>query len=1142
MACYYGLKLYIYNEINQKLDHKIAFKDLELRIFPLALNVRNLKDFKIRDKNIISFREINAEIPFNSIFAKKKTVNLYILEPKIIFDKTLFKKDKPMVSSKAFKINQVNIVDGELTYDTPKLYVYLFRFNLKSYPQEKGVMYRLTSPHLKAIFPLSGQEVKVEGQVSSEFKEQENIWKIGKFYWETQYARVSLNGKIYKGGRMALSAYIQGSARQILDPLLKEFSIREFMYGDARIRRNEKGLVAIEGKFFSNSFTCAGEAFNDLNGTINWDNRSNRITVNGYLYGDDLKTYLRVEAKKKKITISTRNASGAKLTRMINLYNAVPLGGNLKEGQISITGSIINGTVQMEKKTDPAASFKLGEFNAGGQVTFNYNTKKKEVEFSARGLQTEIGTITALTGRFTPKKRTQLRLDLESAIKDCTLLDKYTRFYINMPLDNWNLTEGNGTLALHLQKIDGQFYIDGDLLVHDLYSCGEKLETLTGRINTRANITRGTFVARDKDLKGEAALVLDSEAGNYRIDFTHINGEAKKLLNILELDLELTGRMKGNFVYSSNYASAPSPSSSPFLTGTFQADRINFYDFIFENISADLEYLENPETVSIKNIKTQYMTGSGAAEVYINYTDQQFDVSGKITGMDLQRMHNQFTGKADFTFSGRGQFDRDPITFDYRSGDIYFYADQSFTLNGSGKIFTDFSDYRLETRGQVLNKNSSSPFTLRLNQVNSQYSGDFQADITDINLLIPWGNNKGNLKVDGQITTGSDGALSAEGHADFSGEYLSFPNFPHTVDQFSGDLIFKDLNLTLRSLRGTLGDGPIESSGYLNIRNNQVEQLLLNLTGKNMNVHLIDRTGFTMDAELTLRLVGNKLLLSGTLDALSGIWEREVDEGVSFSTNPNLSASGSTVLDMLTLDLTLKGKENIQVRNSLGEIQAGFDLRLTGNLDFPVLTGVIDSRAGHINFSGKQFDLVKGKMIFNNKFTIDPLVDIESEAFIKNYRIKFVINGVSSKLKPELQSSPPLPTRDILTLIAVGELFRRPTSTELSSQIGTGTTDLIASELTEQIQKQTKKIFGDYLLRIDPYISNITGASLEDTSRLIVGKEISKDFLIVYSTNFSTHRQQVIYVHYQLTPALSLIGMRNEEGRLSIELRFRKRR
>jgi hypothetical protein len=142
-------------------------------------------------------------------------------------------------------------------------------------------------------------------------------------------------------------------------------------------------------------------------------------------------------------------------------------------------------------------------------------------------------------------------------------------------------------------------------------------------------------------------------------------------------------------------------------------------------------------------------------------------------------------------------------------------------------------------------------------------------------------------------------------------------------------------------------------------------------------------------------------------------------------------------------------------------------------------------------------------------------------------------------LKADLQSSPPLPTRDIFTLISVGELFRRPTSSELTNQVGPGAAGLIASELTEQIKKRTKKILGDYVLTIDPNISNISGAT--DTSRLIVGKEILRDFLIVYSTNFSTQRQEVVYVQYQLSPTISLIGMRNEEG-FSIDLRFRKRK
>jgi len=273
----------------------------------------------------------------------------------------------------------------------------------------------------------------------------------------------------------------------------------------------------------------------------------------------------------------------------------------------------------------------------------------------------------------------------------------------------------------------------------------------------------------------------------------------------------------------------------------------------------------------------------------------------------------------------------------------------------------------------------------------------------------------------------------------------------------------------------------------------------------------------------------------------SGVWERDLDEAFSFNTEASLSPSGSSILDNLTYDLKLIARDNFQIDNAFINAPGKFDLRLTGSPKFPVLSGSIESREGFIQMADNKFEIRKARVNWNNKLDNEPIVDLESETFIKNYRIKFNARGTLSHLTPQLVSSPPLPPRDIWTLISLGELFERPTTSELSSQIGEGTAGLIAQELTDQIKKRTKKIFGDYLLRIDPNISNISGTSFEDTSRVIIGKSISRDILIVYSTNFSTQRQQVLYVHYQLTPYISLVGMRNEEGRFSIDIRFRKR-
>ncbi|MGD2089070.1 MAG: translocation/assembly module TamB domain-containing protein [Candidatus Aminicenantes bacterium] len=1051
-----------------------------------------------------------------------------------MIDDSLLEKEKKSTIGE-FRINKINIIDGELIYNTPKLQVILLKCNLLSFPRLNFTVYRLTSPHLKIVFPWSGEAVTFEGQMVSEFRRQRNSWKISKFYWQTPLITFNLNGRIYSDGRMSINAFTQGSLKQVLDPLLAEFSIHEFAYGNFKIKKSKGDRISIDGEYNMHTFTFKGKSFKDLRGNLYWDNKSKHVRTNLVFRDDDSTINVRVEAKKRVVKVTARNAPAAKIAQIIDIYEIVPMGGIIKEANVTIHKGIYTGTVDLVPKEPDSAHYDPKEFNGGGSAEFNYNAKTKKVHVLSPGLQTEFGQITDMEVISTPKEKTQLSLGLKATVNESAFLDKYSTFYINVPLKEWKLQKGNGSGELQLKKINDDYFITSNLHLQNFYSCGEKISSLKAHIETERGITSGLFNASDKDLNGEAKLRLNIDDGNYKVYFNNLRGEAKKLLNILEIDLDLHGRTTGTFVYSDNV-----DQPAPLLTGTFQADQAVFYDFNFKNVRGKLEYEENTDTFTLKDLTARYMTGNANADMVIDYINQQFKVKGKIIGIDFQRMNNQFKGKGDIIFSGEGRFEQDPINLTYRTADIYLYEEQPFKVNGKGKITTNFSDhYFLETNGTILSNNVSSPASLRLNQINGQYEGRFNGEIRDLNLLIPWGGNQGQINVKGRIFTHPNEELGVEGRAEFKGEFLSFPNFAQTLDNFYGDLLFNDLNFNLRSLQGTLGGGKVDGSGSLHISENKVNHLFLQLTGKDMTLNVIDRTTFTLDGGLTLKYRGEKILLSGDLNIHSGLWEREVDEGVQFYTDPELSAAGSTLLNMLEYDLKIASTENIKARTSLGEVEGKFNLRLTGDYNFPTLSGVVESRKGIINFSGKKFDLVKGKLIFKNRTPTDPDIDIESEAFIKNYRIKFTITGLSSMLKADLQSSPPLPTRDIFTLISVGELFRRPTSSELTNQVGPGAAGLIASELTEQIKKRTKKILGDYVLTIDPNISNISGAT--DTSRLIVGKEILRDFLIVYSTNFSTQRQEVVYVQYQLSPTISLIGMRNEEG-FSIDLRFRKRK
>ena len=1170
-------------------------------IFPPKIKIEDLKNFNIKDENIVSFQKISAEVPFLSLFSKNRMVNLYVHKPTIILNEKIFKKGKKKASPKLpFKINRINIIDGELFFTSKKLTVNLLKFNLSSFTKSHKTVYRLTSPHLKIIFLLKRKEMKVEGHMETEFRPQRTCVKISRFFWNTEDLRISLNGRVFTNGTIALNVSAKGDPERILYPVIKNMRPLGYMESNTRIRRKKKETLKIDADFGYNNFTVQGEAFKNLRGTFKWNNLDKLIRVDTIFNDGPLDTHFQVRSRRRLTRIHMENISAKKVTKILKLnheppswlhkwdisvkslirilkfnypewpgwlsaenksadelikelskFRIAPLGGVVRRGDIEIRRGITTGTAVLEPEPVSGTGTlpKTTEtFYLRGDINYRYNSRTKSVNVFAKNMKTEFGTMNFLEVESDPSKKTKLKVRLKANVNGMGELNKYTKHYINVDLSPWKFGKGKGVITLDLKKIGKSFVVDSDLDIRNFTSSSEPIDSLTGHISTKDNLTIGTFSIMDKDLKGKMELSMGKD--RFQIDFKDVVGKTQKILNILELDLSITGGMKGNFLVDKKY-------NEPLyrVKGDFQAKQVHFYNFVFDDVEGELDWeleqyisipFENIEfkdvlskKLQLKNFHFFYNGGKGDGDIFIDYAKEIYSLEGKIKGIDVSRIHPEFVGRGDIYFKGNGVFDYDPIEFNYNSKDLYFYKGRKFITKGTGEIFTDFSDFHMKTRGEVSNEISASPFTFQLKEEQGNYSGSFDLTLTDLNLLIPWGNNSGTMELEGQILDSGDGEVTTEGHAVFKGRFFSFPNFPHALENFQGDIIFKDLNFTLRSLQGTMGGGKVESSGYLDIKNNQLDDLFISFVGKKMNLYPIDRSSFTLNADLNLKYIDKKLLLSGQLDALSGIWKREVDEGVTFNTDPSLSSSGSKIMDMLEFDLKLMCIKDIQVDNSFVKATGKFDLRLTGNTDFPILMGVVEFREGEVYFSDKKFDLVRGKLVFNNKFMIDPLINFESESFLKNYRVKFTIRGTASRPKPELSSSPPLPPGDIMTLISVGELFERPTSAELSSRIGTVTTSLLASELTEAIRKRTRKIFGDFLLNIDPNISEIEGVS---KSRLIVGKEISKNFLIVVATNFTTQRQQqVVYLQYHLTPSLSLIGMKNEEGRYSLDLRFRKR-
>ncbi len=1064
---------------------------------------------------------MDLEIPFSSLLSKLKKLNITIIEPSILFSEDLLKKKNSGISTNLpFSINKVNIKRGNIEFNWKKTKIFLVDFDLFSFNRGEELAFKLSSPHLRLIFPVGKREVSLEGELNSEFVKSDKRLKLNKLLWKTKKLVFNVNGGIITGGFSSFRVFWEGNPEIIVYPILKKLSPSGFMSGTVNYIKDEKKSVFISGNFSGNSFLSGGEEFKGIFGKVKWNSRTRKIRSDIKIGENRLLSEINLDSKNGKTNINIKNIPTEKILKSIHIYSTIPAGGIVESGKINIYKSNLNAEIVI-KKDIPSED----RFDISGRINIEYNTKSKKVKFSSNGIDTEFGKITSISGLSVPSEK-RLEITLNSKVKDLEGINPYTKKYAGLNLEDWSLQKGSGRISVKYRRKSAVSNLKTSINISDFFSNKVLIKNMSGEINGYNSLIKGIFVLSGKNVNGK--MVLTKDAKKVDISLENIKGESSDILKIIDVGLDVKGEMRGDFRYINKVKS-----KYPVIIGSFSGEKILFYSFPFENIAGDLNVSDD---VKIKNLKFIYHKGRGSADFQINLAREIYKLRGLISGLELSDFPGGFKGSGEIKFSGEGGFNINPIKVDYNFNNVKYYEDRSSGIKGSADINTDFSSFTLSTKGNIFNGSSISPFLLNLKFIDDRYSGDYNVKIKDINIVLPWQNNSGVLNINGEIKSDPMNIVHFRGYADIKGDYLSFPGFPHTLDDFTGSILFNDSDFTLRSVKGSIGGGNVIGNGVLGFHAGTVDKFLLSISGKNMEIYPMDRTGFKLNADLTLKKSGEKYVLGGDIVFLSALWEREVDEGVSFYSGSNLSPSNSEFLDNLDFNLRMSGKGDIKVRNSFFTGNCNVDLKLTGDKNFPVLFGNIESKDGVVHISSRDFDLIRAKIVFNNPIIINPSINIEAETFVKNYRIRFLLSGLSSDLRPEFFSSPPMPTQDIIALMSLGELFKRPSSTNISSEVGT--TGLITSALTEKIQNRVKKLFGIDILKLDP---DPTRSSLEGTSRLTIGKSITKDFLIVYSTDISRATRDVYFFQYRVTPSISLIGKRNEDGRLSLDVRFRKR-
>jgi len=247
-------------------------------------------------------------------------------------------------------------------------------------------------------------------------------------------------------------------------------------------------------------------------------------------------------------------------------------------------------------------------------------------------------------------------------------------------------------------------------------------------------------------------------------------------------------------------------------------------------------------------------------------------------------------------------------------------------------------------------------------------------------------------------------------------------------------------------------------------------------------------------------------------------------------------------LNNLRLDVHVTTTPELDVQTAIARIAGDADLRLRGTAAKPVVLGRVDIARGDVNFSGTRYHLERGDVTFSNPVRIEPVLDLEASARVRDYDITLGFHGQIDKLNATYSSEPPLPTADIIALLAMGRT--REESAVLQQQDTTYTRTASNAILNEALNSannnRLEKIFGVSRVKIDPEAG---GAENNPSwTRVTIEQQISNTLTLTYITNVSQAQQQIIQAEYYLTRNISLIALRDQNGVVSFDISIRRRK
>lgn len=393
------------------------------------------------------------------------------------------------------------------------------------------------------------------------------------------------------------------------------------------------------------------------------------------------------------------------------------------------------------------------------------------------------------------------------------------------------------------------------------------------------------------------------------------------------------------------------------------------------------------------------------------------------------------------------------------------------------------------------------------------------------------------------VVRGTTADPRLDGQGVIRGGRLLAPDFPHALENIRGEILFNRDSLVLDTLTAELGDGTIRATGRVAIPGPGGGNVDYRLQVEATGVSVRWPEPFILRGNATLALVSEggagTRQIRGTVNLERAFFLQDVQTDAIPLLLQALQRERLEVVEtdeMLAttqLNIQVQGPGALRVNNNVADLRGNIDLDVRGTLAVPVVFGEVEIEpGGTLVYSDNEYEIERARLTFTNPNRIDPIIDLVARTEVRSFDITLSLSGTLDRLDTRFASDEGLAELEVLALLFSGEqlddpgLARPRAPGEIAPEQDVRAQSFLAGQAASLVSRRVNSLFGFDRFRIDPQANTETGSAVGGV-RLTVGKRISRDLFVTYTTNPASSEEYLVRLEWQVARNVVLVMTRN---------------